>query len=349
MANVFYSHPGSRSTYTQRAHAMGRADFLDEQIHRQKKRRITFYPQGSLLKLSGLPGWEMYEGSVKGIRGKCSGFTSKAASRLMALCNMLNRQALPVFVTLTYPREFPNPRESKKHLNTFFVWLRRYNPEASAIWKLEPQQRGAAHYHLMVFGCGFLPWYMIQLRWAEICGGFTLNLWQGMRHWFPEEARGRLEDEADNALSRGVITEDQKNHLLAGTRVEVIRSRNGIMAYTSKLYMGKPVAGGPEWDDAGRYWGIIGRAKLPLSERVHFDVEKPEMDRFRRLVRRWSKAKGRTIPDLGAVRIYSSNQAQWSRALDFCITGLSTPLDMTKTHGRTEKDWIGESLQVEPF
>jgi len=37
-------------------------------------------------------------------------------------------------------------------LKIFLQRFKRAYPDASAIWKLEPQKRGAPHYHMLVWG-----------------------------------------------------------------------------------------------------------------------------------------------------------------------------------------------------
>jgi len=76
----------------------------------------------------------------------------------------VQQAAVPFFVTLTYPDEFPLYREDyKRHLETFFDRLQRRWPGASVVWKLEFKERKsgqnqgkiAPHYHLFVYG---VPW-----------------------------------------------------------------------------------------------------------------------------------------------------------------------------------------------
>jgi hypothetical protein len=76
----------------------------------------------------------------------------------------IQQAAVPFFVTLTYPDEFPLYREDyKRHLEMFFDRLQRRWPGASVIWKLEFKERRsgknkgkiAPHYHLFVYG---VPW-----------------------------------------------------------------------------------------------------------------------------------------------------------------------------------------------
>src|SRR4051812_23714535 len=99
-----------------RVHPKARGEYLDAKIRRDGLRRVTFYPQGSVVKVAAVPGWEMYQRENGAKRGAVTGFTGRAADRLMQLCNMMRRDALPVFVRLTYPGvSLASPHDAKKH------------------------------------------------------------------------------------------------------------------------------------------------------------------------------------------------------------------------------------------
>jgi hypothetical protein len=62
----------------------------------------------------------------------------------------------PIFGTLTYPAEFPLDEETfKRHLKIFSQRFLRAFPHAAFHWKLEFQNRGAAHFH-PIFGTSAL-------------------------------------------------------------------------------------------------------------------------------------------------------------------------------------------------
>lgn len=358
MKNEFYSHPGSRSRRLDRGHAMARADYLDAAIEREHHREITFYPQGSLLKIGKCPGYEMYEDPDRSARGKVSFYSSKAASRMMTLCNMLVRSALPIFVTVTYPAEVDvMPQQAKRHLDSWGKRLVYYHPESSAIWKLEPQENGSPHFHLLYFGHDRLPWQWVAVTWVEVVHGLKLpHTWpsggkktgKGFHKW------------VDDLFKRGYVNDLQRRHLHAGTRTEKIRSRNGVMCYAGKNYMGKTVLGmdltdaprpltreQARWEEPGRFWGVIGRKQLPISERVVFRVTGKTANRYLRTVRKWAKKKGLWIPGKGAARIYTNQQAQFARLLDWAEDRHLVPLNLTGE--ASEKEWMTASMEVEPF
>ena len=107
-----------------------------------------------------------------GKRGVVKCFSKASRLRLMRTIAKIRLDApLPVFITLTYPFNFPSPIESKKHMEVFEKRLFRAYPEIGIIWKLEPQERGAPHFHILAWGVSveklgeFVPY-----AWHDIAG-----------------------------------------------------------------------------------------------------------------------------------------------------------------------------------
>ena len=199
-----------------------------------------------------------------GKRKPIDGFSPSARRRLMAMIAGVRRDApLPMFITLTYPEVFPDPKTSKRHLDTFFKRFKRAFPAGGSIWKLEPQQRGAPHFHIMTWGCDLLQvMQFVPQAWFEIAG-----------------------------------SNDQK-HLMwhcgeLGNQhcVQQVRKFEGVRSYASK-YLGKTfeVAG---WQGrwTGRYWGVINRGAVPLGELVRSDLTRHKAIEVIRYQRRFASLK----------------------------------------------------------
>jgi hypothetical protein len=198
-----------------------------------------------------------------GIRGEVKGFSNDSRLRLMRLVAGIKRDAkLPAFVTLTYPNSFPDARSSKKHLDTFFKRFTRAFPGHGSIWKLEPQKRGAPHYHILTWNLDldqvkeFIPG-----AWFDIAGAGDIKHLK----WH----RGEFENQ----------------HC-----VQQVYSYNGVMRYASK-YLGKTfeVEG---WQSVGRYWGVVGRSNVPLGELIQQEVTRKKAIEIMRYQRRFTGRKG---------------------------------------------------------
>ena len=218
----------------------------------REQRSIVFYPEGSFIRIQPSDDYEPHQ-RRRTPRGKIGGFSAKSRGRLISLCAQLNRVLHALFLTLTWPGIWnPDPKVWKTCLDTFLKRLHRAFPECSGIWKLEPQQRLAPHFHMLLFGVEFIHHSILARWWYEIVGS------------------------------------GDERHLQAGISIEAVRSREGVMHYASKLYMGKEIAG---FEGVGKFWGVFNRAKLPLSKAVKAEIAAGELVYFQRIARRYIKAK----------------------------------------------------------
>lgn len=193
-------------------------------------------------------------------RGHVAGFSQKSRGRLLRLTNSIDmgrHRRRPVFLTLTYPEAWPgSPAQCKRHLDSLWKrmcrgWLqtdrhghltRVSTDNAAAIWRIEEQERGAPHFHLIIFGLRHIDRYWIGRAWAE------------------------------------VVESGDPKHERAGTRVEYPDYWEKAGSYVAK-YIAKQAKGPPEPDqnagDAeyswagfhslGRAWGVLGRKNLPTD------------------------------------------------------------------------------------
>ena len=190
-------------------------------------------------------------------RGAINKFSERSGSRMRRFlrCSVAN---YTVFITLTYPSDFPADGPTcKRHLKMFLQRLERWHKNHggtdesfSAFWFLEFQQRGAPHFH--IFFTRPVPYQIIARDWYEIVG-----------------------------------SKDER-HLSAGTRIETIRGgRRGICAYAGKYaakFEQKQVPEG--FGCVGRFWGVFGNRKT-LAASIFIPVDKldnPTVIRFRDVI-----------------------------------------------------------------
>ena len=72
------------------------------------------------------------------------------------------------FVTLTYQTD-PGIDAAKGHLRALFERLHRGDSGYACVWKLEPQQRGVPHFHLLIWS-DHVDRKWLRQSWLEIVG-----------------------------------------------------------------------------------------------------------------------------------------------------------------------------------
>jgi len=171
----------------------------------------------------------------------------------------------PLFVTLTYPGVYPADRcEWMRHLDALDKRMRReFEDFQFFVWKLEPQKRGAPHFHFL-------------LSLSSPC----------------------LDDDRLNRIRRFVATSwhqvvgsGRPEHLMAGTQVQLVKSWDGAMHYTSK-YLSKTFEGSeiPGWWQPGRFWGKRGSIPTDVHQVRLTDAQ---FIAVRRVAYRWLRSKTR--------------------------------------------------------
>jgi hypothetical protein len=200
-----------------------------------------------------------------GIKGRVRGFSRISRRNLLRKFASINRIAFRSYkgrvfsVTLTYPHEYPeDPEVCKRHLKALCKRLKRRFGEFAGFWRMGIQGRGAWHFHLLLFmpsSAGLLA----NLRtfssssWYEVCG------------------------------------EVSEGHLLAGTRVEEIRTWRRATSYAER-YMAKEEEF-PEGLETGRIWGVWSEKLLPVQWKT-VKVRLEDAFRIRRVYRKLARRKG---------------------------------------------------------
>jgi hypothetical protein len=150
----------------------------------------------------------------------------------------------------------------KRDLDNFIKRLARKFPEVAGVWKLEPQKRGAPHFHLLVWGASY----------AELLA-FVPDAWCQV-----------VKSSDPNHLAW------HKGELGNSPCVQQIESQRGVFWYASK-YMSKEVS--LSCEDWGRWWGVFYRDNLPLGEVVNVEVSEEKAIEFIRYMRRFARIRSR--------------------------------------------------------
>jgi hypothetical protein len=169
------------------------------------------------------------KGGGGGVRGAITKFSRQSRKRMI---DTLHEYVFEegVLVTMTYPGSYPTSAGVyKRHLQSFRKWLDVETVHAVAFWRLEFQDRGAAHFHVFVTGVRYVDARAASKKWDEIIGA------------------------------------EKKEGGSNGVDVKPVRSGEGVRnvgAYVSK-YISKDVSSdeGEKLNYPGRYWGVWNGAK----------------------------------------------------------------------------------------
>jgi hypothetical protein len=227
-----------------------------------------------------------------GIRDRVRGFSRASRRNLLFRLASINRSAFRAFkgrlisITLTYPHEYPeDPEVCKNHLKALRRRLQRKCGDFAGFWRLGIQQRGAWHFHLLLF-VGQSVGSVRELR------RFISSSWY--------EVTGKVSE----------------GHLRAGTRVEAVKKWKQATSYVER-YMAKPEEF-PEGLETGRIWGIWNEELLPVRWET-VEVSFRDAIRIRRIYRKLARRKGSGSLRRITVFVRHENAVRLLRFLGYCL------------------------------
>jgi len=183
-----------------------------------------------------------------GLRGLITGFSRASRRRLIDLTSRLNTDSVrKTFLTLTFTGT-PEWEDAKATLKRFTMRLRRAYPEMSAIWRQERQERGAIHFHLIIFNLPYIPQRDLQKTWEQCTG----------------EPRSIIHIKLLNS-SRAVMFYVSK--YIAKQQEEMSEVLTSLDKPTYQHGM-------------GRSWGYVNKKGLPFAEKWVFHVADEDAIRY---------------------------------------------------------------------
>jgi hypothetical protein len=104
-----------------------------------------------------------------GLRGAVVGFSKASRRRLLHLMNRMDTRGIRTsFLTLTFASAKTTAKAAKAALKRFTERVKyKYGASVSWIWRLEFQERGAPHFHLITFGLPFIKQAQLQTIWTQ--------------------------------------------------------------------------------------------------------------------------------------------------------------------------------------
>jgi hypothetical protein len=227
-----------------------------------------------------------------GIRERVRGLSRASRTNLLRSFASINRVAFRafkgrvLFVTLSYSHEYPqDPEACKGHLKAFRKRLQRRYGAFAAFWRLGIQQRGAWHFHLLLFvGPSFGP--IAELR------SFVSRCWY--------EVTGKVSE----------------GHLRAGTRVDAAKKWRQTTSYVER-YLAKPEEF-PEGLRTGRIWGVWNGDLLPVRWET-VEVGLKDAYKIRRIYRRLAKMMDSGYLHRITVFVRHANVIRLLEFLGYCL------------------------------
>lgn len=210
---------------------------LDDELKSQKKKMETNNKKGSVIRT----------------------FSKEARQNMMYTISKIRRDCLPSFVTLTYPKVFSDdPKVWKKDLHVFTMRLGRSFPDVAGIWKLEPQRRGAPHYHLLLWNVPM------------------------------EELRDYIPQAWNDVVAPGDVEHLRwhKGNIGNINCVQEVHTQKAMYQYVTK-YINKAAA--EDWQKVGKWWGMLWKSRLPFGEEVIFEINDKNAYDIIRYMRRFTR------------------------------------------------------------
>jgi len=199
--------------------------------------KAYFEAQGSLLHLK-VRGHKSAPPPHNHKRGIIRVFSRASRRRLMRfMARLKTRKIRATFLTLTFTG-YPSNEEAKNALKRFTMRLRRAFSSCSGIWRLEFQERGSIHFHLLLFNLPFWKQALVQEIWT-VC---------------TREERSIVHIKLVHG-ARSVMSYISKYIAKPDERSEITSLDDGSYQHAS--------AGGL----AGRFWGWINKELLPLGQK----------------------------------------------------------------------------------
>jgi hypothetical protein len=153
--------------------------------------------------------------------------------------------------------------------------MQRHWPDVWGVWRLEFQERGAPHFHCLLWDG---PKLEAVEAWSQKEKKIRIFAAPGSEH------NKQIFDWFSQTWFEVCGTGDPK-HLAAGTKCEPIQSWNGVVHYASKYLAKLPDGNFAPVDFTGRFWGVFQAAKWKTCT-YEKSVSEAEFHMLRRVLRK---------------------------------------------------------------
>jgi len=172
-----------------------------------------------------------------GKRALVSEFSRASRRRLLTMFNRFDVKNRKVtFLTLTFSL-FPSFLEAKAALKRFVAKLRYHYGTICAVWRMELQDRGSIHFHLLFFDLPYIPQDVLQTEWT------------------------RSTRETRSIVDVRLV----KNHKVMMKYVSKYVAKKVSVPSAPSLDIGTYSQKTDTPQSTGRWWGIINKELLPFA------------------------------------------------------------------------------------
>lgn len=232
--------------YPSRASQYANYSYSDPHIKAPRKQTLVMTFQGKYVRAKIRTSTAQPHARHK--RSKITDFSPGSRGRLFDLFNKMELKSKVIFITLTYERIDTDAGTAKAHLFAFIKRLQRRfaNASMSFVWRMEFQERGAIHFHVLAFGLPFVPKEQIQIMWGQTtCQSRPFT---------------RIE----------MIFSSKKVMNYVSKYVAKVNPLPGIGGFNLPTYLAAYQS--QHGDEIGRVWGVIGKKHLPMAECVIIEL-----------------------------------------------------------------------------
>jgi len=239
-------------------------------------------------------------------RGRITSFTNKARKNMLETVSRIDWTGQRAqFITLTYHENMQDAQTAKKHKRALLKrWYRRFGLLAT-LWKLEPQKRGAWHFHLLVWGMPYLSHNDLLADWRGVTGDDTIT----QVKIEPIQSAKKARSYVAKYVGKPVL-----DSLLLQLFALALWWHPAHVLLVGLDYLPKQAV----WFFPGRFWGIENRKKMHWATlRVVSVARTPAIWQLKRGARRqW---RGINANQYQGFTLFVRNPSQWLDYLFYLI------------------------------
>lgn len=218
-------------------------------------------------------------------RGRITVFSKKSRTRLLRVGAKLSGDVFGLFLTFTYRANMQDVKVAKSHLEKVCLWITRKYGKRGMLWRMEFQQRGAIHFHVLVLNRAFIPAKELTAYWQKMTGDDSqpdikkLRSRRGVVAYMSKYIAKVTQDGTNvanevsgwigqrvpdyNGEYCTVLSIDEAFSLKNNDEQHPFDSTNSDIGFSVLPYPDNYV---------GRYWGVINRGAMPFAPIRTIDV-----------------------------------------------------------------------------